>query len=587
MLNEILAYAERSGLKSEPGFTVKTAKWVVSINEQAEINAFIALGDGQNGKSFNFSPDLSQGEMIAGGVVRSQFLIESLAVVALFYKVDADENDQKKFQTKHQYFIRQLELASEHYLELAYVAQALKSTEQLEKLQKLIENCQPKPKSTDSVTFLIGNQYPLNSNTWHEWWRKQRLPGKVSAEKSKSRLNMRCLLTGAAIEPVETHPKIKGLSSVGGLGTGDVFMAFDKEAFQSYGLEKSANAATDEVTAKSYVETFNNLIADQSIRLVNGLAVYWFGQPLENPEDDMFAELESPSEPLAGEETRPKKLLNAIHTGEYPDLLDNHYYVLTVSGQAGRVMVRDWQQGRLTELLENVCAWFDDLQIVARDGRKLIPSPKFLAIVGSLVRDLKDAPAPLINELWRTALNRKKTIPYAALINALMESRKAVINEEPQNHARMGLIKAYHIRKGDKDMCIHINPEHPKPEYQCGRLLAVLAELQYAALGDVGAGVVQRYYTATSQAPALRIGQLMSNAKNHLNKINRGLAVVYENRLSEIMCRMTNIPKTLDLEQQSLFALGYYHQLAQNQADIAENKAKKIAKQNAQLGEEE
>ena len=396
---------------------------------------------------------------------------------------------------------------------------------------------------------------------------------------------MRCVLTGDVIDPAETHPKIKGLSSVGGLGTGDVFIGFDKEAFQSFGLKKSTNAATDEETAKNYAETFNKLISEQSIRLVNGMAIYWFGHELENDDDDMFAELENPIESSAGQATRPKQLLNAIKTGQRPELLNNYYYVLTVSGQAGRVMVRDWQQGQLTELLEHVSAWFEDLQIIARDGNKLAAPPKFLAVIGSLVRDLKDAPAPLINELWRTALNKDKPIPYAAFILALLESRKAIINEEAQSHARMGLIKAYHIRnKGDKDMSNTLNPEHPSPAYQCGRLLAVLADLQYAALGDVGAGVVQRYYTATSQAPALRIGQLMSNAKNHLNKVGGGLAFEFENRISEIMTAITQIPKTLDLEEQSLFALGYYQQLAEIRTRISENKAKKQAKQNEQQG---
>lgn len=580
MLNEILAYAERTGLKSEPGFTVKTAKWAIFINEQAEISGITPLGDGKNGLTFNHCPDLSQGEMIAGGVTRSQFLIESLAVVALFYKADIEEAEQRKFQTKRYYFIQQLELASKDYPELTLAATALKNQEQLGKLQNLIENQQPKPKSTDSVTLLINESYPLKSTAWHNWWRKQRQPDNAIDDKKRSVSTMRCLFTGAAIEPVETHPKIKGLSSVGGLGTGDVLMAFDKEAFQSFGLSKSTNAATDEITAKSYAETFNKLITDQSIRLVNGLAVYWFGHALENDDDDMLAELENPTEPLAGQSTRPKQLLEAVKTGQRPDLLDNYYYVLTVSGQAGRVMVRDWQQGQLIELLENISTWFDDLQIIDRNGGKLTSPPKFLAVVGCLVRDLKDAPAPLINELWRTALNKNKPIPYTAFAQALLESRKAIINEEAQNHARMGLIKAYHIRnKGDQHMSTNLNTEHPNPAYQCGRLLAVLADLQYAALGDVGAGVIQRYYTATSQTPALRIGQLMSNAKNHLSKVGGGLAFEFENRLSEIMSRMTTIPKILDLEEQSLFALGYYQQLAEIRARMAENKANKQAKQ--------
>ena len=116
-------------------------------------------------------------------------------------------------------------------------------------------------------------------------------------------------------------------------------------------------------------------------------------------------------------------------------------------------------------------------------------------------------------------------------------------------------------------MSAYLNKEHPEPAYQCGRLLAVLAGLQRAALGDVGAGVVQRYYVAASQTPGLTLGRLFNNAKNHLNKLDDGLAYRYENRIAEIMSRIQDrIPSTLNLDQQSLFALGYYQQIAANRA---------------------
>lgn len=116
-------------------------------------------------------------------------------------------------------------------------------------------------------------------------------------------------------------------------------------------------------------------------------------------------------------------------------------------------------------------------------------------------------------------------------------------------------------------MCTYLNKEHPESAYQCGRLLAVLAGLQRAALGDVGAGVVQRYYVAASQTPGLTLGRLFNNAKNHLNKLEGGLAYWYEDQIAEIMCRIQDrIPSTLNLDQQSLFALGYYQQIAANRA---------------------
>ena len=112
-------------------------------------------------------------------------------------------------------------------------------------------------------------------------------------------------------------------------------------------------------------------------------------------------------------------------------------------------------------------------------------------------------------------------------------------------------------------MQAYVNPEHPSPAYHCGRLLAVLARLQRAALGDVGAGVVQRYYTAASQTPGLVLGRLAANAKNHLNKLDGGLSHWYENQIADVLSRVRDtVPRTLTLEQQSLFALGYYQQLA-------------------------
>ena len=120
-------------------------------------------------------------------------------------------------------------------------------------------------------------------------------------------------------------------------------------------------------------------------------------------------------------------------------------------------------------------------------------------------------------------------------------------------------------------MSTYLNKEHPEAAYQCGRLLAVLASLQRSALGDVGAGVVQRYYVAASQTPGLTIGRLMSNAKNHLGKVSSEkpkLASWFESQLAEVMSRIKDrIPKTLDLEGQSLFALGYYQQIASRKTD--------------------
>lgn len=376
---------------------------------------------------------------------------------------------------------------------------------------------------------------------------------------------MLCLLTGKLSKPLLTHPKVGGLAGVGGLGTKDVMVGFDKSAFCSFGFDQAQNAAMDESAARGYVDALEDLIKNHSCKLANALVVHWFKEAIR-PEDDPLAFISEPPALTEGTaQQSARQILEALRSGNRPAPANNRYYAMTVSGASGRVMVRDWMEGSFEELVDRITEWFTDLAIVARDGAGSAHEPKFMAVCGAIVRDLKDLPAPTASTLWRVAL-LGLPIPQPVVAQAMHRFRIDLIEDKPFNHARMGLIKAYFIRKGgEHHMSAYLNKEHPEPAYQCGRLLAVLASLQRAALGDVGAGVVQRYYVAASQTPGLTLGRLFNNAKNHLNKLDGGLTYWYEDQIAEIMSRIQDaIPKTLNLDQQSLFALGYYQQIAAN-----------------------
>jgi CRISPR-associated protein Csd1 len=94
----------------------------------------------------------------------------------------------------------------------------------------------------------------------------------------------------------------------------------------------------------------------------------------------------------------------------------------------------------------------------------------------------------------------------------------------------------------------------------------VLAALQRAALGDVGAGVVERFYPAASTTPGLVLGRMLRNSQFHISKLRSdraGLAAWFDQQIAEIVTRIgAQPPRALSLEQQSLFALGYYQQKA-------------------------
>jgi CRISPR-associated protein Csd1 len=97
--------------------------------------------------------------------------------------------------------------------------------------------------------------------------------------------------------------------------------------------------------------------------------------------------------------------------------------------------------------------------------------------------------------------------------------------------------------------------------------MAVLDNIQYEALGDVGAGLIERYYAAASSTPALVLGRLLRTSQFHLAKIrgsSPGLANYLDRQLAQILASITDadLPRTLDLSRQSIFALGYYQQKA-------------------------
>ena len=102
------------------------------------------------------------------------------------------------------------------------------------------------------------------------------------------------------------------------------------------------------------------------------------------------------------------------------------------------------------------------------------------------------------------------------------------------------------------------------PAYLCGRLLAILEYAQWAAVKPK-ATLVDRFYGAASSAPASVFGNLLRNAQSHLSDLRKnkpGLHVVIQRELEDVLSRLNDFPRTLNMRDQAVFALGYYYQRA-------------------------
>lgn len=576
------AILQKKSAGSEPAFEPKKVTWVINCTSDGRFTRVVKLEG--NGQMFDRCPYLSHGELLAGGrdKPRAHFLVESLQIVALFWGDDPEPQGEKKFRAKHDYFCGLLEKAAGHASYFHAAAAMLRNDRAIQEICQELKSHRAKP--TENTTIRINGVNPLERDDWHDWWRAFRLTlkggeteGQTTDEDDSTTTRMRDFATGELIEPARTHPKkIKGLARVGGRGTGDVLIGFDKPAFQSYGLSQSHNAAMSENTATAYAETLTKLIADKGRRLGNILVTHWFTRSISEDDDPLPWLDEPPEEQVrAVAERQSSQLLQSIQKGERPDLGRNRYVALSLSGQSGRVMVREVMEGSFETLLSNVDSWLRDLSIVSRDGKQLCTRQRFLAVASSLGqlvkrravkhhRELDAQASHWTQSLWHAAITGG-FIPPAVAARAVRCVREDIIKDQPASPERMGLMKAFHVRQGDLNMQPYLNPDHPDPAYHCGRALAVFAQLQRAALGNVDSGVVQRYYTAMSQAPALFLGRLTANAQNHLNhpKLKGGLAHWYNDQIACVKSRIGDkAPRTLTMEEQSLFALGYYQQLA-------------------------
>jgi CRISPR-associated protein Csd1 len=126
--------------------------------------------------------------------------------------------------------------------------------------------------------------------------------------------------------------------------------------------------------------------------------------------------------------------------------------------------------------------------------------------------------------------------------------------------------------------------------YHLGRLLAVLEQVQRAALPGVNATIIDRYFGTASSAPAGVFGRLMRGAQPHLSRLERDRPATFhalQRRMEEVCGNLEGFPRTLTLEQQGLFALGYYHQRAHDRKEATERRQQARQPENGSESTEE
>ncbi len=392
------------------------------------------------------------------------------------------------------------------------------------------------------------------------WWAKQ-----VASKSDEKAIIGTCLITGEEGPLAELHaPKIKNVP--GAQSAGALLVSFNASAYESYGKASSYNAPVSQDAAFRYCTALNWLLDRQNKRSVligDTTVVFWTETP--TPAENLFASMfDSGAAPVAEQEGEDKGLasgletiLKAIAKGAYPPELgdaDTPFYVLGLAPNASRLSVRFWHQSTLGKLVHNLHDHFRDLEIVGRrDWEPEFPSPRDL--LPETVRDAKDIPPLLGGALMRAILLGS---PYPEMLLVAILRRIRV--EQNINYLKAAIVKACLNRNHQKEVSMSLDLANPDAAYHMGRLFAVFDKCHTDAIQGVNASIKDRYFGAASATPGSVFPRLIRMNQHHIGKMEIGQATYYEKLLQSICDKIQKFPSHLSLEQQGLFALGYYHQ---------------------------
>jgi len=287
-----------------------------------------------------------------------------------------------------------------------------------------------------------------------------------------------------------------------------------------------------------------------------------------------------------------KDFLEAPWGGIGRDMPNAMFYSAILKKTKGRFSVRHWHTTTLEQAEESMWRWFAILCSIPNYS-EYQPTPcKISDLAKSTVRKSRNSkPSPrTYTELFDAALFGRP-IPsrlFAAAIQrqALELAKgcdKKTRNEfEERLRARTVLIKLYfELNKKGEQVTMENHTHQDDSAYMCGRLLALLDKIHIEAhreSGGTNSSPANRSYAAASTTPALIFPQLCKLARYHLNKIGGSWAYRLEHGyqddvtsevefegLKQIVTRLqetTNgsFPRTLSLEQQGRFAIGFYYE---------------------------
>lgn len=368
-----------------------------------------------------------------------------------------------------------------------------------------------------------------------------------------------CAIKGQKALIPNIHPAIKGVKDAQTCGA--AIVSFNKDSFCSYNKDQNYNAPISKEVVFSYSTALKYLLSRQKIQIGDATTIFWTER--DSPLEGIFGMALDPHEAELSDNAELRDFLQAVRAGKHLPSLDEgvKFFVLGLSPNNSRLSVRFWHVSNVGDISEKLGQHFRDLHIVKQFGDKDPDFPGMWRLLNETTnKKSKDGPPPLLAGALTRSILEGTAYPQSILSLILNRIRA----DQNINYVRAAIVKAILIRKArifnkkELEVTMALDTENKKPAYLLGRLFAVLEKVQQEAIPGAKSTIKDRFYGSASATPRVVFPQLLRLAQHHIQKAEYGFNS--DKRIEAIICDIQEFPAHLAIDQQGLFAIGYYHQ---------------------------
>jgi len=368
-----------------------------------------------------------------------------------------------------------------------------------------------------------------------------------------------CSITGEKGKFSDIHNVVNGNKKV---------VCAKNSAEWSYGKTKSSNSSIIEPTMKRYTDALSILMADKkhNIYLDDMMVVFWAMSDDDSKETDLFASMLGFDDKIDADEMNGilLKSLNDVNQGKSPDFteldIDKNveFYIVGIAPNVSRLAQKFIYRDKFGNIFSHIARHQADIMIVNSKGN--IP-------MWRIFRELKPpqstnytTPPPLMASVFGAIINGTR-YPESLLENAV----RRVKTDKSVNYVRAGIIKACINRKdryskNKEEIKMALDIENNNQAYLCGRLFAVLEKVQSDALPGLNRTIKDSYFASACANPSTVFPKLIKLSQYHIEKLD--YKPKYKKLTGEIVDKINGtFPKTLPLNAQGKFIIGYYQQM--------------------------